>query len=228
VKGRDIEEILTKTIQDGTISRGERQALRAVFRELRPDSRLRARCRDTAFRLARERLGRRSDATMEWLLEVTKVLHARETRDVPKPVSRTRAFFSPGKTCVTAIEAFVSRARKQLDICVFTITDDRLARAVLAAEKRGIAVRIITDNDKAGDRGSDARRLEASGIPLKTDQTSDHMHHKFAVADRKRLLTGSYNWTRGAHRNLENIIVSADETLAKRFQREFNRLWSKL
>ena len=35
-----------------------------------------------------------------------------------------------------------------MDICVFTITCDEITAAVLGAHKRGVRVRIITDNDQ--------------------------------------------------------------------------------
>ena len=37
---------------------------------------------------------------------------------------------------------------------------------ILAAHKRGVKVRIITDNDKAFDLGSDVPRFVQAGIPL--------------------------------------------------------------
>lgn len=36
------------------------------------------------------------------------------------------------------------------------------------------------------------------------------MHHKFCVIDRKTVITGSYNWSRKARRNDENITVVTD------------------
>lgn len=39
-------------------------------------------------------------------------------------------------------------AHSTLDICVFNITCNELADAVIAAHRRGVRVRIITDNDQ--------------------------------------------------------------------------------
>jgi cardiolipin hydrolase len=90
-------------------------------------------------------------------------------------------------------------------------------------------VRVITDDEKALDLGSDVTALARAGVPVRTDPSPAHMHHKFAVFDRERLLTGSYNWTRGAARdNGENIIVTADPRLIERFARYFERLWESL
>ena len=138
-------------------------------------------------------------------------------------------FFSPNDDCVAAIRQFLSAAAHTLDICLFTIADDRLTEAVLAAHKRGVRVRLLTDNDKLFDRGSDVRQLHAAGLPVHVDRTTDHMHHKFAVADGRTVLTGSYNWTRSAAElNLENLLITDDEAIVRRYNQEFGRLWETL
>jgi len=142
---------------------------------------------------------------------------------------KTEVFFSPGPDCLGQIVNRFLAARSTVDVCVFTITDDRIARAILDAHRRGVAIRIITDNDKTYDAGSDVERLEAAGIAVKVDRTQFHMHHKFAIFDAARILNGSYNWTRGAaESNEENIVDTGDPIALAAFQAEFNRLWSKL
>lgn len=46
---------------------------------------------------------------------------------------------------------FLGSARSTIDVCVFTITCDEIAEALLAAQKRGVRVRIISDNDQVCD-----------------------------------------------------------------------------
>lgn len=145
---------------------------------------------------------------------------------MPEP---SAAFFSPGPACLGQIVHRFLAARRSADVCVFTITDDRITRAILDAHRRGVAVRIITDNEKAYDPGSDVDRLRAAGVAVKVDATPFHMHHKFAVFDRARLVNGSYNWTRGAaENNEENLIDTGDPALVAAFLRHFEELWAKL
>jgi hypothetical protein len=60
------------------------------------------------------------------------------------------------------------------------------------------------------------------------DRSSFHMHHKFAVVDDRILLTGSYNWTRGAaDNNEENLIVTDDPRFVKPYVEEFARLYDQ-
>lgn len=40
-------------------------------------------------------------------------------------------------------------AQRTLDVCVFTITCDEIADALMQAHKRGVRVRVISDNDQA-------------------------------------------------------------------------------
>lgn len=90
-------------------------------------------------------------------------------------------------------------------------------------------IRIITDNDKAADEGSDADRLAAAGVPVRVDRTAYHMHHKFAIFDQKSLLNGSYNWTRSAaENNEENFVILDLPPLVSRFQKQFDQLWDSL
>jgi phosphatidylserine/phosphatidylglycerophosphate/cardiolipin synthase-like enzyme len=90
-------------------------------------------------------------------------------------------------------------------------------------------VRILTDNEKLFDKGSDIRELAAAGIAVRVDETPNHMHHKFALRDNQALLTGSYNWTRSAALyNHENLVVTDQKSLVQDFGREFDRLWQLL
>ena len=137
-----------------------------------------------------------------------------------------KAYFSPGDACRTAIIKEINEAKKQLKICVFTISDDMITSAIIGARRRKVSVTIITDNDKTHDIGSDIDQLSKSGIPVKMDMTSNHMHHKFMVVDGEVLITGSYNWTNSAAKfNQENIIVTRDKEAVKLFENEYDRLW---
>ncbi len=50
------------------------------------------------------------------------------------------------------------------------------------------------------------------------------MHHKFAIIDYQTVITGSYNWTKQARRNEENIVVIRDIDQAEAFVEKFESL----
>jgi phosphatidylserine/phosphatidylglycerophosphate/cardiolipin synthase-like enzyme len=223
-----IQEQLARSFLDHRLSRNERQALAESLQHVSPGPEADA-IRRHAFDLVRDALKGHAEAApmMEWLEDVIKHLPGSSLSGNQQPFAE--AHFSPGDDCPRAISHRLASVRETLELCLFTITDDRLSNQVLDAHQRGVRVRIITDNDKAGDLGSDVERLRGVGIPVREDRSPFHMHHKFALFDRSTLITGSYNWTRGAARdNQENIIVTNDRGLVGAFGSTFERLWQSL
>ncbi len=223
---KDIDRILHATLADMRLSRTERHALKDILEELDPDPNQLAFLRHRAFAIARDAVTSSADprTALDWLEDIVKLFVPRPDEE---PIATTaRARFSPGSDCPDLIESLLRSARHRVDICVFTITDNRLSSAIEGAHRRGLKVRVISDNDKAHDKGSDVNRLRNAGVQVRVDQTRKHMHHKFAIFDHTTLLTGSYNWTRSAFReNEENIIVVDDPRLVSPFVTEFEQLW---
>lgn len=141
----------------------------------------------------------------------------------------SHAFFSPGDDCLNAIVTGIEEAAQSIKICVFTISDDRISDAIVRAHRSGIRIKIISDNDKLYDKGSDIRELAAKGLEVRVDKTRSHMHHKFAIFDDIHVLTGSYNWTRSAALyNHENVLVTDNPSIVRDYRREFDKLWDRM
>ncbi|MEM9111045.1 MAG: phospholipase D-like domain-containing protein [Planctomycetota bacterium] len=222
----DIDRALRATLKDGALSGAEEKQLREVITGFSGDRQGLAFIRNRAFRLARDRIEASPTDTLRWLERIDKIVD--NTASPPAKGGRpseTLIAFSPGEMGLEMINRELRNAKKTLEICVFTITDNRISNTIIRAHDRGIKVRIITDNDKQFDDGSDIARMVRAGVPTRFDPDPDHMHHKFAIVDGQRLITGSYNWTRGATRNHENVTVLTDGTLIDAFSREFDRLW---
>lgn len=224
---QQVREMLRETLDDRRLSRGEKQAMSRIFEHLEPGSRALSLYRSMAFELARSvPPGPDSPRVMDWLEDVIALL---ESRSSPEPESAApEVCFSPQGDCPGRIAGMFRSARAAADVCVFTITDDRISDAMLAAHERGIRIRVITDNDKSFDAGSDIDRLARAGVPVRVDRSEYHMHHKFAIFDGRRLLNGSYNWTRGAAEwNEENFVISSDPRMIAPFADLFETLWDR-
>jgi len=123
---------------------------------------------------------------------------------------------------------YLSSPKKTLDVCVFTITDDSAANILIDLHKKGIKVRVITDDDQSASTGSDIKTIKNAGIPTKMDSTPYHMHNKYAIIDGVLLLNGSYNWTSTANtKNNENMIVTNNKKLVASFGQYFEQLWKQ-
>jgi cardiolipin hydrolase len=159
---------------------------------------------------------------VDWLQTIVNIIN-----DLKSNIYKvTDIKFSPVNDCTTSIINFIRSAKTNLFICVFTISDNEISKEILAKHQEGIDIKIITDNEKQFDKGSDIQELFDAGIQVKVDNSRHHMHHKFAIADQKQLLTGSYNWTRSASLyNQENLLILNDAFAIKRYLDEFYRLW---
>ncbi|MEZ6128726.1 MAG: phospholipase D-like domain-containing protein [Planctomycetaceae bacterium] len=226
----DLDELLKQTLSDGKVSRAEKTILRGILTNAADTARKRDLLRHQVFDVARESLlGPDAKKVVDWLEDVTGILLQAERPAIESGQRFSEVHFSPGNDCRLRIQQLLRESKARVDICVFTLTDDRIADAVIAAEQRGVKVRLVSDNDKSLDLGSDLQRLHAAGISVRMDNTPYHMHHKFAVFDRSIVVSGSYNWTRSAAEdNEENILVTNDHDVVKAFQKQFEDLWPQM
>lgn len=139
-----------------------------------------------------------------------------------------------------ALEAWIAeelkKGEKEVVVAMYHFTSVRLAEALAAARKRGVAVRVLVDAEQAkSERSKDAlKKLKDGGIDLrrvtpKGGEGDDRAryHHKFCVIDGRRVFTGSYNWTVSADReNHENLVLITDADTAKVFVKNFEVTWS--
>lgn len=226
MRQQELEQWLITSLEDFKLSQSEALELREILPRLANDDI--AFARNKAFQLARELIrigGDNAVATLLWLEKLSKAIDNFRQSETS---SIAEAHFSPGEDCRRQLLDLLVSARDSIDISVFTISDDRLSDAILVAHKRGVKIRLITDNDKARDEGSDIFYLIDKGIDIRMDNTENHMHHKFALIDKKILVNGSFNWTRSAtDYNQENILVTDEPKLVSAYLNEFEDIWKQ-
>lgn len=218
----DLIQYLRQTLEDTYLSRTEKNTLKSILGTRMLDPEQANGIRAKIIELANEKVNEKNfRLVMEWMKDANSLIRTAS--------QQSRVFFSPGDACKNAIIQQMNLSRRYLRICVFTISDDDIAHAILAAHRKGVSVRIITDNEKSFDRGSDIRRLASAGISVKMDVSDNHMHHKFMVADEQSLITGSYNWTVSAARfNHENILLTKEEGVIASYSGGFDQLWEEM
>jgi cardiolipin hydrolase len=146
----------------------------------------------------------------------------------PKPAI-LQCYFFPNPENQKHLVNIIRSCKKSLDIAMFTVTNNTLSEAIKEVYKRGVNVRLITDDVCCKMLGSDIYELARFGIPVKTDNSvKNQMHHKFAIIDNCVLVTGSFNWTaKAVNQNQENILVLEDKQMANKYTQEYNRLWEE-
>jgi len=221
----EIEQALLQTFEDCRLSKNEKIALEDLLANYSTDYDVLNFARNKAFDLVREHFNQTSQYHRESLKWLERVIKAVDSQRSQEHVA-SQSYFSPGDKCLKAILGLIRSAKSSIDVCVFTISDDRISKELASAFHRDVEVRIITDNDKSADQGSDVRYFAELGMAVKTDDSPSHMHHKFAVFDNRILVNGSFNWTRSASKyNSENIVVSYEADLLDDFIGLFKGLW---
>lgn len=143
--------------------------------------------------------------------------------------AKIESYFSPSNDCENRIIEYINNTNNNLDILIYSFTNDNIARAINHAHKRGVKVRIITDRVQAGNKPSQIIQLYQNGIEIRLKSGSGVMHNKVAIFDNKTYLTGSYNWSENAGKhNDENcqFVTDNPETL-KLYQDKMEELWQK-
>ncbi|WP_027419413.1 phospholipase D-like domain-containing protein [Crocinitomix catalasitica] len=220
-----IDELIDASIEDTILTRGEKKKIKEKLRLLNPDKSVSDLMRSEIFDLAYSKINAENyNEILSWLEAMNKVLLSTHKIEV----QQEKVLFSPGEECLDAITKYILEAKQIIRICLFTISDNRISDALIEKHKAGLDIRIISDNDKVFDKGSDIDHLIASGVKIVLDKTSNHMHHKFALFDNEITLTGSYNWTRSAEKyNHENILITDSKRVMHEYTKQFNYLWSQ-
>ncbi|HWP29887.1 MAG TPA: phospholipase D-like domain-containing protein [Chloroflexota bacterium] len=126
---------------------------------------------------------------------------------------------------------FIDGAQRSLDIAVYEFDLDNVAEALVRAQHRGVAVRMVMDSDTLENTRDEATRqavakLRGAGIPIVGDGRQAIMHHKFAVRDGEEVWTGSWNFTSGdTYRLNNNAVRLRSRELAENFTAEFRKLF---
>jgi phosphatidylserine/phosphatidylglycerophosphate/cardiolipin synthase-like enzyme len=134
--------------------------------------------------------------------------------------------FTPGDAIDKLIVDTLGRAKNEILVHAYTFTDRRIAQALVAAKRRGVAVSVLADREQARSVPQNVLpQLVEGGVAVWLDGNFQAAHNKVIVIDadepRPTTITGSYNFTFAAqHHNAENIVVLRDNAAVARAYRD--------
>jgi phosphatidylserine/phosphatidylglycerophosphate/cardiolipin synthase-like enzyme len=151
------------------------------------------------------------------------------------------------------LQTLIDSAQSNIDLCIFDLENQRIRKALVNAKKRGVRIRIVTDNDnrnnspkidslmwsklgKAGiisiDDDGDVYMPDGTVQEHSLTGHSYYMHDKFAVIDygdgnpnNDYIWTGSTNLTYTAEYNTNNVVIIKDNEVARTYTHEFEQMW---
>jgi phosphatidylserine/phosphatidylglycerophosphate/cardiolipin synthase-like enzyme len=123
--------------------------------------------------------------------------------------------FSPEENCAAFADRAIGNAEREILVGAYGLTNGSgVVEALIRAKQRGIDVRLIADKTTPCERNSAVGPLAAAGVPVWIDDQARIAHAKTMVIDAAFTLTGSYNWTRGAAANSENLNLISSPAVA--------------
>jgi len=152
-----------------------------------------------------------------------------EPDNLPAPSSGSikAVYFCPEDACEEHFVAELDSARTSLDCALYDIDLESVKQAFLAAQERGVEVKIISDDKQAQREVSVVPALQAAGLAVLDEKEGDYMHDKFCVIDGQRVWVGSMNATEnGVEKNNNNAVVIESGSLAANFSREVDEMWN--
>ena len=164
---------------------------------------------------------------MKQLLPLTLILllfvPACRAQDVPQgqqnqSLPPVEVYFSPKGGCTEAVVQELGKAKATVLVQAYSFTSVPIAKALLAAHKRGVKVEVILDKSQKSEKYSEADFLVNVGIPVQIDTKHAIAHNKIMVIDGQTVITGSFNFTTAAEeKNAENLLVIRSPELAAKY-----------
>jgi phosphatidylserine/phosphatidylglycerophosphate/cardiolipin synthase-like enzyme len=137
------------------------------------------------------------------------------------------AYFSPDDNIERIILKRLAKAERSVRFMAFSFTSDPLGEEMVRLHKKGVDVRGVMEKTGTNGKDSEYVKMTIEGIPVKIISGIGRMHHKVMIIDDSVVITGSFNFSRGANaRNDENILIIRNEEIARAYSSEFTRLYA--
>jgi len=155
----------------------------------------------------------------------------------------TYAYFLPQTSSVAVndrdyfpvVQELIKNADDSIHIIIFEVkyynqfpdsAEMKILYELIAAQKRGVDVKIVTDQFYTSDEA--IQYLLSNGIDIKYDNGGLTTHSKLLIIDGKIVVVGSTNWSYySIDLNHESNAVVKDKSLAKDFESYFEEIWNE-
>ncbi|WP_308388426.1 phospholipase D family protein [Acidithiobacillus sp. AMEEHan] len=136
--------------------------------------------------------------------------------------------FSPPLGTTEVVIRAMNEAQRRLWIQAYSFTSAPIAKAALAAQKRGVEVRVLLDKSQRTQKYSEADFFANQGVDIRIDDQHAIAHNKVMVIDDATVITGSFNFTKAAEQaNAENLLVlRGNPALNALYAQNFLHHWS--
>ena len=152
------------------------------------------------------------------LLIILTICSLSHSTDLVLNNTPVKVLFSPNGGCTEAIVTEIDDAKSEILVQAYSFTSAPIAKSLLEAHKRGVKVQAILDKSQRTANYSSATFLANSGIPTFIDAAHPIAHNKVMIIDGTSVISGSFNFTKAAEKNAENLLIIKSEEMAKLYK----------
>lgn len=126
--------------------------------------------------------------------------------------------FTPPSGCGSLIAKEISKANQSIFVQAYGLTSRGIIQQLKEAYNRGVEVHVLLDGGNLSNNNSIYKELKVHGIDVGIDKMPGIAHNKVMIIDKRKVITGSFNFTTDADtRNAENVVLIDDADIAAKY-----------
>ncbi|ODN43652.1 phospholipase D family nuclease [Piscirickettsia litoralis] len=132
--------------------------------------------------------------------------------------------FTPSGQCGNLIVKTIAEATQSIDVQAENFTSQPIADALVAAQKRGVKVKVLLDKVNVNSRNSVVSLLTKNKVPFLIDYKPAVAYNKVILIDNKTVITGNFAFTKAAEtQDAGNILIMRNPEIAGIYQSNFDK-----
>jgi len=143
--------------------------------------------------------------------------------------ANVEVLYAPHDAPLDRVVTLYQQAKRYIYVSVYGLTSPLAVQALVAAKKRGVDVRMLTDQERTQERKQRTalQTLRHAGIPIRVNQHDGLMHLKQVVIDDEINTSGSMNHTTsGNSYNDERMDIITDRAISLKAREQFLSMWN--
>ena len=143
--------------------------------------------------------------------------------------ANVEVLYAPHDAPLDRVVILYQHAKHYIYVSVYGLTYPRAVQALVAAKKRGVDVRMLTDQERTQEvkQNTALQTLRLAGIPIRVNQHEGLMHLKQVVIDDEINASGSMNHTTsGNFYNDERMDIITDHGISVKAREQFLSMWN--
>lgn len=135
-----------------------------------------------------------------------------------------KVFFSPDGGFADVIIKYISAARSEILIQSYYFGSFPIARALIAAHKKGVKTAVIVDKTDRAEGVTPGVEMSQEGIAVFLDNKHSIANNRVMIIDGKIVFTGSFDFNKASEQSIaDNLLIVESPELAGLYRENWMR-----